>query len=80
MEEMKEMKIKVELVFDNKTGELLDVHSIEGRKTELGDRITIEDLMKAELSKFTTHTILFGWGSPGCTIYSTKYGGYIKIC
>ena len=71
--------VKVEMIFDPETGELLDINPLEGKKTELGKVINIESLQEAGLNKFTQGAYLYGWGSPGCVIYRTSRG-YIRIC
>jgi len=74
---------RVELVFDNKTGELKDVRPIDkGVKKEVGDpkdSIDISHLQKKGLKKITLHRLLYASGSPGCSTYKTSYG-YITIC
>ncbi len=80
-EELKEgEKISVTFIFSPTTGELIDVEPLTGEKCGLGKILDLEKLKKARITKLTDHTLLFGWGSPGCVIVKTKYGGYIKIC
>jgi hypothetical protein len=72
-------RIKIEMVFDQKTGELLDVIPLEGKRTELGMVIDAKELQEAGLKRFTHGSYLFGWGSPGCVVYKTS-SGYVRVC
>ncbi len=81
MEEIKKGEmISVTFIFSQTTGELIDIKPIDGKEEELGNILDLEKLKKARITKLTDHTLLFGWGSPGCVIVKTKYGGYIKVC
>jgi hypothetical protein len=56
---------KVELIFDDVTGDLVDVVAIEGVGSKHGDKVEIRKLSEASLNKATSHSLLFAWGSPG---------------
>ena len=79
MPKRKYERVKVEMIFDRESGELVDVKALEGKKTKLGKTFNIKQLDQANLKKFTQHAFLYGWGSPGCAIYCTSRG-YIRIC
>lgn len=70
---------KVELIFDDMTGDLVDVVAIEGAESKHGDKVEIKKLSEARLNKATCHSLLFAWGSPGCIIIKTSTG-YKQIC
>jgi hypothetical protein len=76
---MPKESFKVELIFDDETGDLFDVVALEGVGSEHGKKVEIGKLSGAKLNKATSHSLLFVWGSPGCVVIKTSTG-YKQIC
>ena len=70
---------KVEMIFDDVTGDLVDVVAIDGVGSHHGNKVEISKLSGASLNKATSHSLLFAWGSPGCIVIRTSTG-YKQIC
>ena len=76
---MPKESFKVELIFDDETGDLVDAVAIEGVGSQHGNKVDIGKLSGAKLNKATSHCLLFAWGSPGCIVIKTSTG-YKQIC
>jgi len=76
---MAKESFKVELIFDDVTGDLVDVVALDGVSSQHGSKVEIGKLSGASLHKATNHSILFAWGSPGCIVFRTSTG-YKQIC
>lgn len=69
----------LELTFDSE-GNVKDVATRTGKATVLGSSIPVEDLQKNGIKQCVPHTLLFGWGSPGCIYIRLPDGRYIRVC